>query len=244
MCSGDQHSALWGTVSDTTLMSLARTESRRLARRWPALEAADIQQEILVSAVEHDLSVPESPPEGSTDRLLDMVYSEALQALRYKLRDAGALYCRRVERDRRRERAALLGYDVTDEAFYGLTQLRSLCEAYFSHGVTERPEVTRADSVTRTGDPAEGGTWAASLVDVERGLIALSQRYRARLYERLFTYGHLTDEQVAWQSGLSEGQVRGRTRTALQALQRHLGGASPWQRGPTPKRAEAPGASI
>lgn len=222
------------------LVELANREARRLARRWPAVETADIQQEILLAALEQGLEAPEMPTEGIEGGTQTQVYLEDVQALRMKLRDAGASYCRRQERDRRRERAAVLGYDTSDEAFYGLGQLKMLCEAWFAHGITERPAIGRADSVSRTGDPAEGGTWMASLVDVERGLKALSEGYRWRLYERLYLMANLTDEEVAWQTGLSEGQVRGRTRTALQALQRELGGASPWNRGPTPKSMKEP----
>lgn len=226
------------------LVELANREARRLARRWPALEAADIQQEILVAAVEQGLEAPEKPADGLEDPTLDQLYNEEVQALRFALRDAGALYCRRQERARRRERAALLGYEVEDEAFYSVGQLRELVSAWMQHGVTERPAITRADSVSRTGDPAEGGTWAASLADVERALRRVSEGYRIRLYERFYLMADLSDEEVAWHAGLTEGQVRGRIRTALQALQRELGGASPWNRGPTPKSLATPVASI
>lgn len=225
-------------------MDLALSEARRLARRWPAVEMPDIYQEILLWAVENGIDGSEIPADAPEDQIAADVRTDAIKALRYKLRDAGGQYCRQQERTRRREKAAASGYSVEDEAFYGLGQLRLLVEQYMTHGVTERPPVGRADSVRRTGDPAEGGTWMASLADVERGLKALPPNYRYRLWWRYAEHAEETDEEVAWQCGLTEGQVRGRVRTALQALQRELGGGNPWQRGPTPKPAGTPAATV
>lgn len=224
------------------LLALAATEAAALARRWPHLERDDIQQEILLWALEH----AESGSELSVEELGEDEYRERRRALRWRLRDAGARYCRRQERDRRRERAAVLGYDVVDEAFYSLAQLRGLVEQYFAEGVTERPPLGRADSVTRTGDPAEGGTWTATLVDVERGLRAVRPAYLQRLWDRLGPAdAGLSDEEYGWRVGLTEHQVRGRLRTALRALQNALGGQNPWNRGPTPKSGtEGPAEAV
>lgn len=219
------------------LLALAATEAATLARKWPGLERDDVQQEILLWALES----AETGSELSEEGLGEDEYRERRKALRWRLRDAGAQYCRGQERDRRRERAAALGYDVVDEVFYSLAQLKGLVETYFATGITERPPVGRADSVTRTGDPAEGGSWLAGLVDVERGLRVIRVDYLERLWERLCPINAgRTDEEYGWGVGLTEHQVRGRLRTALRALQSTLGGQNPWNRGPAPKTPERP----
>lgn len=219
------------------LLELAAAEAGRLARRWPGVERDDIKQEILLWCVENGLDGSELPAgEPESDEEAEE-HRQARRAVRLKLRDAGAAYCRRAERDRRRERAAVRGYDPADEAFYSLTQLRELAAQYFASGITERPAVGRDESVRRISDPAEGGTWLASLIDVERALKAVPEEYRWRLWDRLGRYPDITDEEYGWTRGLTEAQVRGRLRTALQALQRELGGQSPWNRGPTPRAA-------
>lgn len=219
------------------LLELAASEAATLARRWPGVERDDIRQEILLWALE----AAESGSELAEDGLGDDEYQQRRKVLRFKLRDAGAQYCRRQERARRRERAAALGFDVDDEAFYGLVQLRLLVQAYFAEGITEHPPRGRADSVRRAGDPAEGGTWMASLLDVERGLRSIPLHYLERLWDRCGPdQAGLTDEEYGWQRGITEHQVRGRVRTALRALQIQLGGQNPWNRGPTPRGPERP----
>ena len=219
---------------DQTILELASLEAGALHRRWPAVERDDIRQEILLWVLER----PEIDAEASGLADLGEDEGDARKALRLKLRDAGAQYCKRYERDRRRERAAARGYETADEAFYGLAYLRELVEHLMAYGVAERPPVGRADATKRIGDPAEGGTYLASLLDVQRGLRLISHNYLQRLWDRLGDNAHLSDEEYGWLHGLTEGQVRGRVRVALRALQRELGGASPWNRGPTPKDHE------
>jgi hypothetical protein len=218
------------------VLELASLEAGALHRRWPAVERDDIRQEILVWALER----PEMAAKALEAEDLGEDEGEARKALRLKLRDAGAQYCKKQERDRRRERAAALGYETTDEIFYGLPYLRELVEHLFAHGLAEKPPVGRADATKRIGDPAEGGTYLTSLLDVQRGLTLISSGYLHRLWDRLGVNAHLTDEEYGWLHGLSEAQVRGRLRVALRALQRALGGASPWNRGPTPKDQKRP----
>ena len=213
------------------IIELAATEATYLSRKWPAVERDDIRQEILLWVLER----PEIDAEASAVADLEDDQGEAVRALRMRLRDAGAAHCRRQERQRRRERAAALGYETHDEVFYSIGQLRELVEQVFAYGVTEKPPVGRADSVRRIGDPAEGGNWIVSLLDTQRALTMIPSHYLQRLWDRLGENPHLSDEEYGWLYGLTEAQVRGRVRTALTVLQRELGGASPWNRGPTPK---------
>jgi hypothetical protein len=183
-------------------------------------EREDILQELCVFCIENKLNTPD-------ESLEDDEYNAASQTLRRALRKAGDRFCRQ-------EKALSSGYDVEDEAFYSVDRLRELVETFYSDGLTEHPPIGRTESVRHTGDGSEAGTWLSSLIDVERGLSLLSPEYSHRLSDRYKTNAHMSDSDYGYAHGLTEDQVRGRTRSALRALQRHLGGSNPWNRGPTP----------
>lgn len=202
-------------------LHMAKNVAYQLHRQYPMAERDDILQEISLFVLENELSLPD-------ENLPDDEYNAATQALRKKLRKAGDRFCRL-------EKASSSGYEVEDEAFYSTSRLRELVETFYQNGLTEHPPVGRTESVRRTGDGSEAGTWLSSLIDVERGLSLLSDEYRHRLSDRYKTNAHMSDSDYGFTLGLTEDQVRGRTRSALRALQRHLGGSNPWNRGPTPR---------
>ena len=199
---------------------MAKNIAYQLHRQYPMAARDDILQEISLFCIEEKLTTPD-------ESLEDDEYNAASQALRRKLRKAGDRFCRT-------EKAASSGYDVEDEAFYSIERLKELVETYYSDGLTEHPPIGRTESVRHTGDGSEAGTWLSSLIDVERGLSMLSGEYSHRLSDRYKTNAHMSDSDYGFTLGLTEDQVRGRTRSALRALQRHLGGSNPRNRGPTP----------
>lgn len=223
------------------LYALATSQARKLARKWRT-DYEDIRQEILLAALQEDLSWLQD--EG----LEEEEHRDLMRQLRAWAWWTGERWCRR-------ERAAERGYQVEDEAFYSRTRLQELLSWYLECGLEERPPVSYGDSVARTGDPSEGGGHLASLLDVERGLGLIQPSYRERLEVRFGPLEGYSDDAIAslpqsevrrvtgWHHerlartlGTTGDQVRHRVDTALRALQSALGGANPWNRGPAPRR--------
>lgn len=203
------------------IFQLAKSEAHGLSKRYPMVERDDIFQEIALYTITNKLSLPDV-------ELTPQEQKEQIYYLKRDMRKHGDKFCRK-------EKAAKAGYEIEDEAFYSLPRLKDLVEVYYQTGVAEHPPISREDSVKRSGDGSEAGTWMASLIDVERGLAMLPEGHRRRLSDRYKLFAHMNDSDYAFSLGLTEDQVRGRLRTALRALQRTLGGSNPWQKGPSPR---------
>jgi len=228
-------------VSDDDLLTYARTIAGVLWRRWPTIDPDDIAQEICL----YILSTPKVLEEWQNFREGDFTDAEAekyaARRMRMIARRAGARYCRR-------EIAGQLGYKPEDEAFYSIKQLQELVEHFYALGITERPPVSRGESITRSvSDPSAGGGWLVSLLDVERGLRELPQKYRARLKMRFKDLGEYDLKQIAAMVGnlavapgkrrriekhlgTDEKQMGMRVHRALRRLQDVLGGPTPYVR--------------
>jgi hypothetical protein len=223
---------------------MATSAARKVARRWRE-DYEDVRQEMLLAALSGglDLAWMDDPD------LEEEEWKDLTRQTKTFLHYAGERYCRR-------EKAAREGYQVEDEAFYSRARLQQLLEWYLESGLEAHPPVGRAESVSRpTGDPAEGGSHLASLLDVERGLGLIPPHYRERLEVRFGPLSGLSDDKIAdlsqseiraltgWHHerlnrvlGTTGDQVRHRTDTALRQLLRTLGDVNPWNRGPIPKR--------
>jgi hypothetical protein len=194
------------------------------------VERDDIKQELWVTYF-CDPWLIEEPPDAEEDPEGAEAYRLAVKRLRRELRNAGERMCRR-------EKAAKLGYQTQDEAFYSQRALGQLVTAYLAHGVQDAPPRGREDSVRR---PAPGagshGEYLVSLVDVAEALRRLKP---AQLEILTYAYGpdwaHRTDEEIAGElrlmgwKGMDADRLRSRVRWALNRLQRELGGANPWHR--------------
>lgn len=205
------------------LYDLCKSLSYGLAKKYAMVEREDISQEIVVYAVSHFESYPDPSLEPAEFR-------KELAALKKRLRKAGDKYCRI-------EKAAKVGYEVEDECFYSLNRLKELVETYYQVGIEEKPPI-EGDSVRRSSDGSEAGTWISSLLDVERGLTLISFANSYRLRHRYKLNARMDDSAYAASQGLTPDQLKGRLRTSLRALQRALGGANPWNRGPAPRGTE------
>jgi hypothetical protein len=198
------------------------------------VERDDIRQELWVAYLCADWwheSVQETA-EDPTEAGEQEAYRLAVKRLRRELRNAGERMCRR-------EKAAKLGYQTQDEAFYSHRALGQLVTAYLAHGVQDAPPRGREDSVRR---PAPGagsqGEYLVSLVDVGEAL----KRLKPGQIEILtYAYGpdwaHMTDDEIAgelrlqgWKD-MDADRLRSRVRWAINRLQRELGGSNPWGRG-------------
>lgn len=230
---------------DDELLSYARLIAGQVWNRYPSLDPEDITQEICLYVLTHDKVLAEWNDYCEGDYVDEEAEKYASNRIRLIFRRAG-------ERFARKEIAAIVGYKPEDEAFYGMGHLRLLVEHYYAQGITERPPVGRSESVTQTvSDPASGGGWLVSLLDVQRGVEMLPRKYRARLKFRFADLGEYNDadiarmvenlatakgkrDRIAKHLGHTEDQIRGRVRIALRKLQDKLGGSSPYQRDEQP----------
>lgn len=226
--------------TDDELLAYSRLIAGEVWRRWPTLDPDDIAQEICLYILSTPAVLDEwhDYMEGSFDDADQERH--ASNRMRQIARRAGARYCRR-------EIAQQVGYRPEDEAFYGIAQLRALVEHVYKVGITERPEVGREESVTKIqSDPAAGGNWLVSLLDVERGLGRLAARHRNVLKFRFADMGDYSSTELAAMLdnlavapgkrmrierllGTTDAQIRMRVRRALGKLQEKLGGPSPYR---------------
>lgn len=210
---------------DTTtyLLETVPGIARRLHKRFPLAETGDIEQSIWEWALERPQIVSDAITVGdgsdSPDKGVRWLY--------------GAL-SRAGERAARRERAAILGYSTTDEAFYSVGALSDLLTHLFASGVTEEPPRDRDRPIGRVQTSGTSyGDWAVSLMDVRAAFAGLPAGMRNLLYTRLHEWADLTDADAASRMGLTADQLRGRVRWALTRMQRLLGGSTPWRRDET-----------
>jgi DNA-directed RNA polymerase specialized sigma24 family protein len=95
------------------------------------------------------------------------------QLNKYKEHEAPALAAywmsrdiwKKMDRYARDERARSLGYEPADEAFYGSAQIMNMLPHVLA-GVPLKP-ITEKPEIHSAGDPAEGGDWLASYLDVK-----------------------------------------------------------------------------
>jgi DNA-directed RNA polymerase specialized sigma24 family protein len=120
------------------------------------------------------------------------------------------------------EKRQCLGYEAEDEAFYGLTQIAEILPSV----MWDEPEPPRSagSEIRSTSDPAEGGNWLASWLDVKHALNVadLSARERSTLLA-LYADG---ESQASWADmlGVTAQAVQQTNTRALRKLQRVLGG--------------------
>lgn len=101
---------------------------------------------------------------------------------------------KRMDRYARRQRAASLGYQPEDEAFYGPGVVANMLPHVLS-GVPDQP-VTEKTGNSNSGDPAHGGDWLVMYLDVKQAWYStpLSDRERSVLM-------------AVYLDGLSQGSV-------------------------------------
>lgn len=124
----------------------------------------------------------------------------------------------------RKERAAVIGYDPSDEQFYSKTML-SVVLPHVYNGT--RPTL---DGPVGSVDPAEGGTWAVIVIDVERALSRLNPDDQALISMRWGEENGI--DQVASLMDWTYDEARRRTDRAMHRLIEKLGGRKPQPHGP------------
>lgn len=216
-------SNLDGPLSELLSEMIPRVAAK-VHRGYAAVPAEDIEQEMWLHALSRPVKMRELYAGGSEG----IIWEE--------LRRAGRRACREDERYRRACRALASGYEPEDEQFYSLRVLRILLPRYIDGGVTESAPQGRDQGRTGRSDGSEHGDYLAIMLDMERGLSALKPHQR-NLLVRYFTLSQEDSEDGRWlrqqeasSMGLTLEALEMRVHRALVALQRELGGPSPWPR--------------
>lgn len=130
---------------------------------------------------------------------------------------------RPLDRYARRERAATIGFDAGDEAYYTPTQIATMLPRVFSGDPF--PDVTAQPEIRSPSDPAEGGDWMASYFDVSGAWSSsvLTATERQVLIE-VYGHGH-SQMAVADLLEVSQPTVSRTVERALSKLSDALGGS-------------------
>ena len=199
------------------VMNIAGSSARSVARRYRGfIEADDLAQAAMEWALRHPHKV-----------------SEYLEREDPGERRAGVaalmkVFWRELESLGRSEKAKLSGYRPEDEWFYTINQIRDVTLALLEGNVDS------VDSVPESGrrspsDPATGGNARAMVVDIQIGLLSLSQSD----WDFLTTY--LRDQpgdraDLAEREQLSLESLSKKAYRILAKVRTHLGGSSPYAR--------------
>jgi RNA polymerase sigma factor (sigma-70 family) len=136
--------------------------------------------------------------------------------LRRRLYDAMKVYAEK-------EKAQKSGYHIADQAAYGIKQIESLLPAVFAEDPAQ--PVTDTPEISGKSDPAQGGNYLVSFLDVKYALdgAELSDQEQTIL-GMMYGDGH-SQEAIADLLDVDQSTVsRARTRS-LRKLQTFLGGA-------------------
>lgn len=217
-----------GVPDDVTALHASLTGKAKAL--YPMVELDDIKQELWAAyyASEHRLDEAESHADGRTGEGEGDDTREAFKALKREMWNA-------VEKHCRREKAEAAGYRTTDEAFYSSGALRALLEAWFAEGVQAEAPKTRENSVKRRSPAHEGGDYMVSLIDVDKAIRRLDVQQQVMLFFAYSPeYAGKTDEEISAElrmrgmKHMTEHAFRKKVWRAVRALQRNLGGPSPW----------------
>ena len=138
--------------------------------------------------------------------------------LNKRLRDAMSQFARR-------EKAHASGYEVDDEIFFSDALIRLILPSVLKDDPT--PPVQAGDRVANTSDPAEGGVWMATFMDVKQAWEKADLTGPQR--DLLIAYHRDGDTQLDLANSLKVGQptVNKRLKRARAKLIDMLGGPKP-----------------
>lgn len=139
-----------------------------------------------------------------------------------------------LERVGRAERAAAGGYRVDDETYYPLSLIEMALPAVWdiTHLSDDAESESNEDGKThlppkRVQDPAEGGNWLATIVDVRAAFdAALLVKGTQQMVRRCYADGWSL-ERIARHAACGADDVDHQIQSALRKIQRQLGGERP-----------------
>jgi hypothetical protein len=137
------------------------------------------------------------------------------------------------EREYRARKALRAGYAPRDEQFYSVGALRRLLPAYLDGGVSAAPPQGRDGSAGARPTGAEQyGDWLCTMTDLDTALSAVSGYHRGIL-TRYFEFPQgksgWSHQEISSALGIPPETLRKRVYRALKAVQRELGGDSPYR---------------
>ena len=190
----------------------------RQFKQW--VEREDVKQECMQWAMQRVdyINSQLSEPDTETRR-----HNE--QKIAWQMSRAAERYCRK-------EKSVKSGYQLGDEAFYQTAILGQLLPFVIA-SVLDGTVLEQAQEMIRDGQPkgssspAEGGNLLAMLLDIKRGYLKLSEEHQRILVLRY--HENLTLEQVGSILECHFTTADRRCSRALQALNKELGGPSPYQ---------------
>lgn len=202
----------------------------QLNRDYSRIPAEDFEQAIWVRALERRDAFSKFFGEGkrwSIDR---------------DLKEAGVKLLKEDDRYVRAQKAAESGYSIDDEQFYTTGMLAKIMPALIEADFNVSAAMERASGgpdaagiTVRSGDPHGGAEeYMAILIDVSTAYKRLTegQRRTLRVYYRTdqedTARGSQERQALAQSMGLTYAGLRSRVYQALLALQKQLGGPSPW----------------
>lgn len=197
--------------------AVALQAARAVRKRYPNADVDDLTQMGLVWCVEHP------------KKLREYVNSEQPGKLYVALHNYVKGYARN-------DRANREGYVLEDDAFYSKRMLKGdgtnpgLLHYVWDRENWEKPP-TRGEGAGRSkGDPAEGGTWLAIMVDVDKALQSLSEADQNLL--RLHYQDGETYDSLRLGATVSKTTVATRIDRAVAKMQEFLGGPKPREDSP------------
>jgi hypothetical protein len=136
------------------------------------------------------------------------------------------LATRAVEVEGRRERAAALGYNPEDEAFYDRGMVELILPALWDEEYKPWADKDKAGR-RRKADPSQGNEWAVMVADVRKawGLSGMSDERREALTYRF--RDHEPYAVIAARQGCHINTVQSRLHAGLASLVEALGGFDP-----------------
>lgn len=182
----------------------------------------DVKQEMWLAAVENEAVLVKHLADGNVRAINTVLMTAAQRMIRAEVRDT------------RTRKAAEAGYETYDEEFYSIGALRRLLPFYLDGGVTETPPASRELTWRVSGGGSGGyGEYLTVMTDIDVAYKGLSEAKR-KILRRYFEYpqgsGGFTHNEIAGRMGMDPDELSSRVHRALGAVQRKLGGQSPWTR--------------
>ena len=203
------------------IYDLVPSVANTIHRRYKAyVEKDDVKQELVAWAMTR-----------AEDHIVDLM--EPVEERRRHNEQRIAWQMRRVaERYARKEKAAKSGYQTNDEAYYESATLGQLLPFVIA-SVIDGTVLEQAQEMIRDGQPkgssspAEGGNLLAMLLDIKKGYEKLGEEDQRILVLRY--HENLTLVQIGEILGCHHSTADRRCTHALRALNKELGGPSPYQ---------------
>ena len=185
----------------------------------PWTEESDIRQEAYLFAA------------AKNNQFKELLDEPDLEVRKQNERRVGWQIKRAAERYARKEKAAKLGYNINDEAFYKGATISQLLPFVISSILTGKPldqgqQLVDDGQPKKPSAPSESNNFLAILIDIKRAYLLLPIEDRD-LLERRYFHEH-TLQQIAQFLECAVSTADRRVENSFNKLQDNLGGSSPW----------------